>query len=104
MALPSNPWQAIMQKLPRPLQNKYYLTILVFLFYLIIIDRHNLWTQWKLAGAVNRLESEKQIYIQKIKDVKDEVEDFEATKEKFAREHYYMKKKGEDVFIINNEE
>jgi cell division protein DivIC len=102
MALPSNPWQAMMQKLPKPLQNRYYLTILVFLFYLVILDRHNLWTQWKLAGAVNRLESEKQIYIQKIKDVKDEVEDFEATKEKFAREHYYMKKKGEDVFIIND--
>jgi cell division protein DivIC len=48
------------------------------------------------------LEGEKQIYIQKIKDVKDEVEDFEATKEKFAREHYFMKKKGEDVFIIND--
>jgi cell division protein DivIC len=102
MALPSNPWQAMMQKLPKPLQNRYYLTILVFLFYLVILDRHNLWTQWKLAGAVNRLQSEKQIYIQKIKDVKDEVEDFEATKEKFAREHYYMKKKGEDVFIIND--
>jgi cell division protein DivIC len=102
MVLPSNPWQAMMQKLPRPLQNRYYLTILVFLFYLIILDRHNLWTQWKLTGAVSRLEGEKQIYIQKIKDVKDEVEDFEATKEKFAREHYFMKKKGEDVFIIND--
>jgi cell division protein DivIC len=103
MALPTNPWQAMLQKLPRPLQNRYYLTLLVFFFYLIILDRHNLWTQWKLASAVQRLEGDKEFYIQKIKEVKEEAEDFEVTKEKFAREHYFMKKKGEDVFIINEE-
>jgi cell division protein DivIC len=103
MSLPSNPWQAMLQKLPGPLQNRYYLTLLVFFFYIIVLDRHNLWTQWKLAGAVQRLESDKEFYIQKIKEVKEEAEDFEVTKEKFAREHYFMKKKGEDVFIINEE-
>lgn len=104
MALPSNPWQAIWKKLPTPLQNRYYLTLLVFFFYIIFIDRHNLWTQWRLTGAVQRLESDRKFYISKIKEVKEEAEDFEVTKEKFAREHYYMKKRGEDVFLIREEE
>ena len=103
MALPTNPWQALWQKLPKPLQNRYYLTLVVFLFYLIFIDRHNLWTQWRLTGAVHRLEEDRSFYEQKIKEVKNEAADFEVTKEKYAREHYFMKKRGEDVIIINEE-
>ena len=29
-------------------------------------------------------------------------EDFEMTKEKFAREHYYMKRANEDVYIVKD--
>lgn len=100
MALPSNPWQALWQRLPAPLQNRYYLTLLVFFFLLIFLDKHSLWTQWKLYRAQQRLKDDREYYQQKIEEAKEEAEDFELTKEKFAREHYYMKRANEDVYII----
>jgi cell division protein DivIC len=104
MALSSNPWQALWQKLPRPLQNRYYLTLLVFFFILVFLDdKRSLWTQWRLYRAQQRLESDKAFYQEKIKEARDEADDFEATKEKFAREHYFMKQRDEDVYIIQED-
>jgi cell division protein DivIC len=103
MALPSNPWQALWQRLPTPLQNRYYLTLLVFFFLLIFLDKHSLWTQWRLHRAQQRLEADRAYYEQKILEAKEEAADFELTKEKFAREHYYMKRANEDVYIIQEE-
>lgn len=100
MALASNPWQSLWGKLPAPLQNRYYLTLLVFFFLLIFLDRHSMWTQWRLFRAQRRLELDKSFYQAKIKEAKDEAEDFDLTKEKFAREHYFMKQQDEDVYII----
>lgn len=103
MALASNPWQSLWGKLPAPLQNRYYLTLVVFFFLLIFFDRHSMWTQWRLFRAQQRLESDKAFYQGKIKEAKDEAEDFDLTKEKFAREHYFMKQRDEDVYIIDSD-
>ena len=103
MALPSNPWQALWSRLPAPLQNKYYLTLVVFFFILVVLDRNSLWTQWRLHRAQQRLEKDRVYYQDKIKEARDEADDFDLTKEKFAREHYYMKRRDEDVFIIKDE-
>lgn len=103
MALASNPWQSLWRRLPTPLQNKYYLTLLVFFFILIFLDKHSLWTQWRLYRAQKRLEADKAFYQVKIKEAKEDAEDFELTKEHFAREHYYMKQRNEDVYIIQAE-
>lgn len=101
MALPANPWQAIWQKLPAPLQNRYYLTLLIFFFILIFLDsRHSLWTQWRLYRTQERLQDDRAFYQEKIQQAREEAEDFDLTKEKYAREHYYMKQSNEDVFII----
>lgn len=104
MVLPANPWQVIWQKLPRPLQNRYYLTLLVFFFILIFLDKNNLWAQWRLYRAKQRLEQDKVFYQQKIQEAREEAEDFDLTREKYAREHYYMKQGREDVYIIKKKE
>jgi cell division protein FtsB len=100
MASPSNPWKVVWANLPEPLQNRYYLTLVVFLFIMLFLDRHSLWTQWKLHKAQVRLEEDCRFYQEKIKEAREEAEDFEKTREKYAREHYYMKRAGEDVFVI----
>lgn len=100
MALPSNPFQTVWQQLPAPLQNRYYLTLVIFFFIMIFLDRHSVWTQFRLYRAQQRLESDKAFYQEKIREAGEEAEDFELTKEKFAREHYYMKRRDEDVYII----
>ena len=103
MALPSNPWQSIWSRLPKPLQNRYYLTLVAFLFILVFLDKNSLWTQYRLVRAQQRLDKECRFYEEKIKDAREEAEDFDLTKEKFAREHYFMKRPDEDVFIIREE-
>jgi len=103
MALPVNPWQSIQKRLPAPLQNRYYLALVIFFFLLLFLDKHDLWTQWKLQRAIQRLENDKDYYRQKIEEAREEAEDFERTKEKFAREHYYMRRTNEDVYIIQKE-
>ena len=102
MAIPQNPWQVVLSKLPRPLQNRYYLVTVVFLFFLVFIDKHDLLTQIKLRSALNRLEDDRVFYQQKIKEAREEAEDFDLTKENYAREHYYMRQGNEDVFVIQN--
>jgi len=103
MALPSNPFQMLLSKLPAPLQNRFYLTLVAFFFVLIFLDKHSLWTQWRLYRAQKRLEDDRAYYETKIKEARDEADDFELTKEKYAREHYYMKRANEDVYIIKKE-
>lgn len=102
MAFPSNPWQSFWQRLPAPLQNRYYLTLVIFFFTMVFLDRHSVWTQFRLYRAQQRLENDKAFYIDKIKEAREEADDFELTKEKFAREHYYMKRADEDVYIIKD--
>lgn len=70
---------------------------------MIFLDKHSMWTQWRLQRALHRMENDKAFYEQKIKDAQEEAEDFELTKEKFAREHYFMKRRNEDVYIIKEE-
>ena len=100
MALSSNPWQSLLSRLPKPLQNRYYLTLVVFLFILVFLDKHSVWTQYRLYRAQQRLENDCKFYEEKIKEAREEAEDFDLTKEKYAREHYFMKRSNEDVFII----
>ena len=103
MAFPSNPWQAVRNRLPAPLQNRYYLTLVIFLFILVFLDKQNMWKQYRLFRAQQRLEADREFYQQKIQEAREEAEDFELTKEKYAREHYYMKRADEDVYIIEEE-
>jgi cell division protein FtsB len=82
------------------LQNKYSLTLTLFLLILLLVDRNSLWTQYKLNRAKNRLEAEKKFYEQQIQKVRQEASDFDHTKERLARERYFLRDSGEDVFVI----
>jgi hypothetical protein len=70
MYLPSNPWKALWNMLPRWLQNRYTLTVVLFLFIMLFIDRHNLITQWRLWRGKQRLETDKVYYKEKIEEAK----------------------------------
>lgn len=102
MARP-NPLQLLIQKLPKPLQNKYFVVLVVFFFLLVFVDKHDLVTQFKLKNSNNRLEHDKAYYERKIEEAKQDKQNMEVDKEKFAREKYHMHKADEEVFIIPEE-
>ena len=95
-----NPVQILLRKLPRPLRNKYLLSIAVFAAVMIFFDKHDLLTQWKLRGSVQRLEHDKAYYEGRIEQAKLDQDIINNNKEQFAREKYHMHKSNEDVFII----
>ena len=100
MAARPNPFKPILDTIPAPMRNIYFLSLVLFFAYMIFFDKHDFLTQWRLQQGLNKIEQDKMYYENKIKEVKKDRRDIENDKEKFAREHYYLSKKGEDVFII----
>ncbi len=91
----------LISRLPAPLQNRYYLALLVFFFWMCFLDRQSLYTQWSLARSKSQLEQDKSFYLRKIEEAKEEAQTFEDNKERYAREHFFMKKGDEEVFIFD---
>ncbi|MFN7014307.1 MAG: FtsB family cell division protein [Bacteroidia bacterium] len=97
---------SLYQRIPPPLRNKYVLTTLGFIIWLLFFDRHDIISQIKLRRELHKLEEEKAFYVKEIeKDSKNlnELLTNPKTLEKFAREKYLMKKDNEDIFVIVNE-
>jgi len=93
----------ISRLLPKPLQNKYILTAFVFVSWLFIFDKNNLFEQLRLNKSIDQLRNDKDNFTNKIIEVKREGELLKKNGEAIAREKYFMSKKGEDVFIISEE-
>lgn len=99
----NNPFKPILDKLPKPFKNKYFLVLAAFIAWMIFFDRHDFLTEWRLQKMVNTLEMDKSYYSDQIEKAKQERLERKDYDEKFARERYFMKKSGEDVFIIVEE-
>ena len=95
-----NPLQDVLEALPAPLKNKYFVVLVLFFAWMIFFDKHNVLVQWELQQTLDGLEEDKAFYEQKLEDAKQMRYDLEINLEKFARERYYMKRNDEDVFII----
>lgn len=85
------------------LRNKYVLTTLVFLIWLLLFDQNNLNERRKNTREYNQLLEEKDYYMKKIEEDRKRIKELKTNNEnleKFAREQYLMKKDNEDIFII----
>ena len=83
--------------------NKYLIVLFVFGVFVTFFDEHSLIHRWQSHQRINRMEKELEFYKEEIKTTKQkkiELQSSDANLEKFAREHYYMNRKSEDVFII----
>ncbi len=88
------------------LKNKYLLTIIVFLIWLLVFDQNNLIERFRLIRQLNHLKNEKTYYLERIKEDTRRYEELKTNNknlEKFAREQYLMKRKDEDIFIVIEE-
>ncbi len=103
MAVRNNPFKPIIKAIPAPLRNRYFLVLALGLAWIIFFDKHDILTQWTLGQTLKELEADKQYYKEQIKQVRNDKKDLETNIEKYAREHYYMKKDDEDVFIFVEE-
>jgi len=100
MAVRKNPFKPFLDKVPAPMRNIYFLSLVLFFAFMIFVDKHDFLTNYRLQQTLNKLENDKVYYEEKMKEVRKDRRDIANDKEKFAREHYYLNKKDEDVFII----
>jgi cell division protein DivIC len=90
-------------RIPALLRNKYILTILIFLLWLILFDSNNLIARYKEMRELYKLRNDKEYYLNKIETDSKMLKELKTDNdnlEKFAREHYRMKKPDEDLYII----
>jgi len=87
-------------------KNKFILTILIFLIWILFFDRNNLIDRAKELRHLRQLEKDRKYYIERIdKDSKrlEQLKTNNKNLEKFAREQYLMKKDNEDIFVVVEE-
>lgn len=87
----------------RIIKNKYFLTTIAILVWVLFFDKNDLFTQRDMVQKLRKLQKEKDYYTAEIENNKRELNELETNKkslEKFAREKYLMKKDNEDVFVF----
>lgn len=93
----------MLDKLPKITRNFYFIVGVLFIGWMLFFDTNDIYSQYKLKQKLFELESQKEYYESKIVEVKSEREallnDMDLL-EKFAREKYFMKKEGEDLFVV----
>jgi cell division protein FtsB len=90
-------------KIPPILRNKYILTIIIFVVWVVLLDSNNLITRYKDMKEMHKLKIDKEYYLKRIEDDKRKLHELKTDNrnlEKFAREQYHMKKPDEDLYII----
>ena len=91
------------KKLGKVLLNKYLIVFIAYTVFVTFFDQHSLIHRWQTHQKISQLEKEYKFYQDEIKSNKQkkfELQSSNANLEKFAREHYFMKKENEDIFII----
>ena len=94
-------------KLPKFVKNYYFIFGLFFIVWMAFIDSNGFSAQYKLTKKLNNLQSQKEFYLEKKEVVLKDREELTTNKElleKFAREHYLMKKPSEDLYVIVTED
>ncbi|MFY0653660.1 MAG: septum formation initiator family protein [Cyclobacteriaceae bacterium] len=97
----------MLKKLPKFTRNIYFICGVLFVGWMLFFDANDFYSQYQLKKKLTDLENQRNHYIQEIEKVKKDREALLNDKsqlERFAREKYYMKKEGEEVFIVVEEE
>jgi len=90
-------------KIPPFIRNKYFLTLTIFIIWILLLDTNNLIERYGQISELHKLEKDKEYYIKKIEEDRRKLNELKTDNhnlEKFAREQYRMKRKDEDLYII----
>ena len=84
-------------------RNKYVLSLIVFIVWISFFDRNDLFTQFDRKQELNKLKTSEQFYEKEIAGTRKDLTELNndpAVLEKMAREKFYLKRKGEEIFIV----
>jgi cell division protein DivIC len=90
-------------KIPPVFRNKYFLTLAIFIIWIILLDSNNLVERYGQLNEYRKLKNDREYYIKKIEEDRRKLNELKTDNhnlEKFAREQYRMKRKDEDLYIV----
>ena len=93
----------LFRRIPSFLRNKYALSSIAFVVWMLFFDRNDVFTQMERKGELNELIQSKAYFEKQIAGNRKFSKDLQfnaSAIEKYAREHYMMKRDNEDLFII----
>ena len=82
--------------------NKYRVTSILFLVWILFLDKHNFFAYQKLQNTIDKMEQEKIELDNQIQQALLDKKDLEENHEKFAREKHLMHKQDEEIIIIQD--
>ncbi len=94
---------AELKKIINILKNRYVFTALIFIIWVSFFDSYSLLKRATVNKKLNKLKTDKKYYRDEIHNdsiALRQLQSGDENLEKFAREHYLMKKDSEDIFII----
>jgi len=93
-------------KMPKLFRSFYFIVGSIFVIWMVFFDINDIYTQYQRREKLQQLQRDKVFYAKGIKNIKEERAKLSTDPkklEKFAREKYFLKKKGEDVYVILKE-
>ncbi len=86
--------------------NIYVLVLTVFVIWMLFFDTNSLMIHMELRKEIKRLEKQQDFLKEEISKDRKIIEKLSDPKEleKFAREQYYLKKKNEEIYLIEYED
>ena len=95
--------ELLLKDVPPPLRNKFILVTGLFVLWMFFFDRNSVIEQYKLQSTLQDLQDRLTYHKAEIQQTEQDNRELftdDKTREKFAREHYYMKKPDEELFVI----
>lgn len=88
------------------ISNVYVLVLTVFLIWMVFFDTNSLLIHWELRKEIKKLEKQQEFLRDEISKDKKIIEKLSNPEEleKFGREQYYLKKKNEEIYLIEYED
>ncbi len=88
------------------ISNIYVLVLTVFLVWMVFFDTNSLLIHLELRKEIRKLEKQQEFLKQEIERDKKVIQKLSDPREleKFGREQYYLKKKNEEIYLIEYED
>ena len=99
--------QLMRQRFFRIIRDKYFLATAFFLVWICFFDQNDVFTRVEIEKEINELKSDMSFYkeeVERLRITQEELQNSDVALERFAREKYYMKKDGEDIYVFKDAE
>ncbi len=96
-----------LSRFPSVLTNKYLLTGIAFVAWMLFFDRNDFFAQSERRSELKELQQSKAFFQEQIEHEKgfsEELRSNPAAIEKLAREKYFMKRENEELFLVRKAE